>query len=82
MKKPRSIPRGFSYQQIALVLVFVKEEIVFSRVIRPYLFNIFVGLTIIFKGLQVLNNLNGRSRTDSIIDQFIFCGRPWRIFQV
>ena len=42
-----------------LILLLVKEKVILGRVIRPDIFYAFIDLAIIFKFLEVFNNLFG-----------------------
>ena len=43
--------------KIFLVFIFIKEEIIFTRIVRPDIFDTFIGFTFIFNFLKVFNNL-------------------------
>ena len=65
-----------------LVLVIIPQEIILGRIIRPDVFDAIVNITFIFNLLQILQNLQRRTRTSCIVYQLIFCCRPWCIFKL
>lgn len=57
------------------VLLFVEEEIVFRRVVRPNILDRFVYFTLVFYFLQVFKYFERRTRTYCVVNQLIFrCG--------
>ena len=63
------------------IFVFVEEEVVFARIVRPDVFDAFVDLSFVFDLLQVLDHFQRGARTDGIVDQLVFGSGPGRIFE-
>jgi hypothetical protein len=88
MKNPASRKGGRvmfdSFDEVCwwLVLVFVEKEIVLCGIVRPDLFNAFIGLAFVFQFLKVFDYLKRCSGTYGIVNKLIFCSRPRSVFQM
>jgi len=60
----------------------VQKVVVGRRKVRPYFLNAFIRLAIVLKVFEVFNDLLRGACTLRIVDEFILCYRPGRIFQV
>jgi hypothetical protein len=63
------------------ILVFVKKEIFFGRIIRPYILNAFVHFAFVLDLPQVLDYLLRCPGPDAEIDQFFLGGGPGSVLQ-
>ncbi len=59
MGQPSQLPGGSFYFLRLLVLLFIKEEVFFTWIIRPNVFHAFVNFTFIFHLLQVFDYFQG-----------------------
>lgn len=75
------LPRPLLCQAVGLVFVFVEKEVFFIGIVGPYVFYGFVDFTFFFEFFQVLYDLHGSTRAECIVDEFVFCCRPWCIFE-
>src|SRR5690606_9957669 len=69
--KAKIAPQRMRFYNV-LILVFIKKEVIFGRIVRPNLFDVLIRFTIVFQRLKILDHLHWSTRTNSIIDQFIF----------
>ena len=63
-----------------LVLILVEQEIFFSRIVGPDVFDALIHLTFILNLLQILQYFEWSSRTDGIIYEFILGSGPRCVF--
>ena len=70
------------FNQSALILLFVEEEIFFAGIIRPNIFNTFINLAFIFHFLKVFDNFERSTRTHGVVDKFFSGCWPGRIFKL
>lgn len=64
-----------------LILLLVKEKVIFGRIVRPDVLYRLVVLPVILELLEILNHLFRSAGTVSIIYKFFFACRPWSIVQ-
>src|SRR5215208_159274 len=51
-----------------LILVFIEEEVLLGRIVRPDLFDALVWLSVVFKLLKIFDNFEGSARPDRKVD--------------
>ena len=73
--------RGVQTCNPFLIFLFVKEEVVLGRVVRPDVLDALVGLAVVFQFLKVLDVFLRGTGTVRLMYQFIFGSRPWCIVQ-
>ena len=66
---------------IESILFLIKEEIFFSGIVGPDVFDGLVDLAVVFKFLKVLDYFFGGAGTVGVIDEFVFGRGPRSIVQ-
>ncbi len=64
-----------------LIFLLIEEEVVLRRIVGPYIFDRFVYVALVFYLLQVFENFQRSARTNGIVYQLLFGGRPGCIFK-
>ena len=79
--KPWQVCDDYFAIKNALVFFLVKEEILFTWIVRPNILNAVIYLSVILKVVEILNNLQRSTGTCCIIYQLVLGCRPRGIFQ-
>ncbi len=65
-----------------LVFVFIEEEIILGRIVRPDFFDALVGHAIFWKVFEILSHLQRSSRALCKVNQFFFGRGPRSVFEI
>jgi hypothetical protein len=76
-KKSPGVPR-----LLVLIFVFVEEEIILGRIIRPNLFDGLIRLSVIFELLEIFHYFQWSAGADGVVNKLILGRWPGCVLQI